>query len=183
MKFEKLKLKPAFRVTLEPFIDQRGIFERLFCQKEFKKIGLKKTIAQINLSITHKSGTVRGLHFQKPPYAETKIITCVKGKIFDCLVDLRQNSPTFLAWHGEVLSEKNRRMLVIPEGFAHGLQTLTDDCRVFYFHTNYYRASHEKRIRYDEPLIAVKWPQKVRAISAKDSQAPFLKNNFKGLKI
>src|SRR3989338_10314825 len=120
------------------FQDTRGVFERLFCAEEFRKIGLTKPVVQINHSITPAKGTVRGLHFQHPPHAETKIITCLKGEVFDVAVDLRQGSKTFLTWYGQRLSAENQKSIIIPEGCAHGFQTLTDHCELVYFHTAFY---------------------------------------------
>ena len=183
MKFTIAKLKDAYIIHLEPRRDQRGFFERLFCQKELAKIGLKKAIVQINYTLTLKKGTVRGMHYQNPPFAEGKIVTCLKGEVFDCLVDLRQNSPTFLKWHGEILSEDNKKMIFIPEGFAHGLQTLKKNSQMLYFHTNSYNEGSEKRIKFDDPIIGIKWKLKVTEISAKDKNNPYLRKNFQGIKI
>jgi dTDP-4-dehydrorhamnose 3,5-epimerase len=115
--------------------DNRGYLERLFCAGDLQSIIAHKSIVQINHTVTHRRGTIRGLHFQHPPHAEIKVVTCLRGEIFDVAVDLRRDSPTFLKWHGEILSDANRKTSIIPEGFAHGLQTLKDDVELLYFHT------------------------------------------------
>lgn len=181
MKFIKTKLKDVYLIKLEPLNDKRGFFERLFCQKDFHRIGLKKPLVQMNYSVTKKTGTIRGLHYQLPPYTEAKIVTCLRGKIFDCVVDLRRGSPTFLQWHGEILSEKNQKAIFVPEGFAHGLQTLSDNSGVLYLNTNFFHPTHERGLRYNDPLMSIDWQLKITEISDKDSQRPFLKKNFKGI--
>lgn len=183
MKFEKTSLRDAYTITLETISDKRGKFTRLFDQKELAMAGFKKKIVQVNYTFSKKSGTLRGLHLQTEPYAETKIVSCIKGKVFDVIVDLRQNSPTFLKWHGEILSDKNHKMIYIPEGFAHGLQALTKNCGMLYFHSNFYQKTHEKGIRYNDPLIGIKWKLKVTEISDKDKNNPYLKKSFRGFKI
>ncbi len=183
MKFIKMPLKDAYLIKPDPTLDERGFFERLFCQKEFKKIGFKKTIVQINCSFTRKKGTIRGMHYQKPPHIEGKIISCLEGEVFDCIIDLRQKSSTFLKWHGEVLSAKNHKMIYIPEGFAHGFQTLRDNCCMLYLHTDFYHKQSEEGIKYDDPLFNIRWPQKIIDISIKDRNLSYLSQKFKGLKL
>lgn len=161
--------------------DNRGAFSRLFCADEFREIGLDKPIVQINHSITKIKGAVRGLHFQYPPHAETKIVSCLKGEIFDVAVDLRQGSETFLSWHGERLSAKNQKSIIIPEGFAHGFQILEDECELLYFHTAFYSKEKESAIHYADPKIGISWPLPVTNISEKDKTYPFIENNFKGI--
>jgi len=168
-------------ITPEPLCDERGYFSRIFCQKEMAEIKENLVIAQINNSYTKKKGTIRGMHFQYPPHAEIKIVRCVKGKIFDVAVDLRKNSPTFLQWHGEILSEDNQKMFVIPEGFAHGFQTLEDDCEIIYFNTTFYSKESESAIRYNDPKIGIKWLEKVTVLSEKDANHPYLDESFEGI--
>lgn len=168
-------------ITPEPLYDERGFFSRIFCQKEMSCIKENLIIKQINNSFTKKKGTIRGLHFQYPPHAEIKIVRCTKGKIFDVAVDLRKNSPSFLKWHGEILSSQNQKMLVIPEGFAHGFQTLEDDCEIIYFNTAFYCKESESALRYDDPKIGIKWHTKVTTVSDKDSKHPYLTNDFTGI--
>jgi dTDP-4-dehydrorhamnose 3,5-epimerase len=181
MKFKELKLKSAYIITLDSFNDERGNFTRLFCKKELSKIGFNKEIIQINHSYTKKKSTVRGMHFQYPPHAEIKIIKCVKGSVFDVIIDLRKGSPTFLKWHGEILSEKNNKIIYVPEGFAHGFQTLEDNCELIYLHSNEYNKESEGSINHLDSKIGINWPLKISNISEKDLNIPFLDKIFKGI--
>jgi len=165
-------------ITPKPFFDERGYFSRIFCQKETIEIKENLVIAQINNSFTKKKGTIRGMHFQYPPHAEIKIVRCVRGKIFDVGVDLRKDSPTFLQWHGEILSAENQKMFVIPEGFAHGFQTLEDDSEIIYFNTAFYNKEFESAISYKDPKIGIKWLEKVTVVSEKDANHPYIKEDF-----
>ena len=160
--------------------DDRGSFGRVFCAVEFEEIGLNKPIVQINRSITRMKGSVRGLHFQRPPYAETKIISCIKGEVFDVAVDLRHNSKTFLSWHGEILSSKNNKTIVIPEGFAHGFQTLTDDCELLYFHTGLYTSEAEGGLNVEDQRIGINWPLPVNGLSERDRSFVFISDDYTG---
>jgi dTDP-4-dehydrorhamnose 3,5-epimerase len=171
--------------SIEPksLIDDRGYFERLFCENEFREIGLNKRIVNINHSFTGKQGSVRGIHFQYPPFAETKIVVCIKGSVWDIAVDIRKNSPTFLQWHGEILSGEKRNMIYIPEGFAHGFQTLTDDCELLYFHTEFYNKESENGLRYDDPALKINWKIPITSVSEKDAQFSLINSEFKGLSI
>jgi dTDP-4-dehydrorhamnose 3,5-epimerase len=155
-------------IISEPFKDERGFFNRIFCQKELEIIKPNIVIAQANHSMTKTKGTIRGMHFQHPPHAEMKIVRCTKGSIFDVAVDLREDSPTFLRWHGEVLSAENMNALVIPEGCAHGFQSLEDDIEMVYMSTAPYCKEAESGIRYDEPKVGIKWPLAVTVLSEKD---------------
>lgn len=161
--------------------DNRGIFRKLFCAEEFFRVGINKPIVQINHSTTRTKGTVRGLHFQYPPHAETRIISCLKGAVFDVAVDLRKGSKTFLSWHGEKLSSENRKSLIIPEGFAHGFQTLTDDCELIYFHTGVYVPESEGGFNVEDKRIAVDWQLPVNCLSERDKNLPFINNTYKGV--
>jgi dTDP-4-dehydrorhamnose 3,5-epimerase len=183
MKFIETPLSGVYVIELEPFHDERGLFARTFCQKEFATIGFDKQIVQINHSITRKGGTIRGMHYQSPPVCEIKIIRCVQGAAFDVMVDLRSGSPTFLQWHGMELSKDNMRMVYIPEGFAHGFQTLADNAELIYHHSAFYSPEYESGLRYDDPALAIKWPLPVGAISPKDQSYPLIDNNFKGIEI
>lgn len=162
--------------------DHRGFLSRIFCGDEFIEAGVNKQIVQINHTYTKMKGTVRGLHFQCPPYAETKLITCLKGIVFDVAVDLRKGSPTFLQWYGEVISAVNRRSLLVPEGFAHGFQTLTKDCELVYLHTAPYRPDSERGVRYNDPAIGIVWPLEIVDLSQRDASYPLLEN-FEGIEI
>jgi len=168
MKLEQTKISKVFTIHSEPFKDDRGFFNRIFCQKELEAIRPGIIIAQINHSMTKTKGTIRGMHFQYPPHAEMKIVRCTKGSIFDVAVDLRKDSPTFLQWHGEVLSAENMKALVIPEGCAHGFQSLEDDIEMVYMSTSPYCAEAEGGIRFDEPKVGIKWPLPVTVLSEKD---------------
>ncbi len=161
--------------------DQRGFLSRLYCAEEFCKAGLDKPIAQISHTFTNRKGAVRGLHFQHFPHAETKLVTCINGEIFDVAIDLRRNSPTFLQWHGEVLSGTNRRSLFIPEGCAHGFQTLTENCELIYLHTAPYQPDAEGGIRYNDPAVNISWPLRATDVSPRDASHPLLLNNFEGV--
>jgi len=183
MKFVEAPIAGAYVIELEPFVDERGLFVRTFCQKEFTKIGFDRQIVQINHSVTRQKGAIRGLHYQLPPVCETKIIRCVQGKVFDVMVDLRVGSSTFMQWHGVELSKDNMRMVYIPEGFAHGFQTLTDNAELIYHHSAFYSPEYEHGLRFDDPSLAINWPLPVGAISPKDQGYPLIDNNFKGIEI
>lgn len=153
-----ITVTPINGVTLiqrKPIEDERGSFSRLYCSEELIAAGINKPIAQINHTFTRIKGSVRGLHFQYAPDTEIKFVSCLKGEIFDVAVDIRQNSPTFLQWHGEVLSAENRRSLVVPEGFAHGFQALTDNCEIIYCVTAAYFSNNESIINAIDPNVAI----------------------------
>lgn len=165
----------------KPIGDSRGYLERLFCADELLALAPGRHIAQINHTLTASRGTVRGMHFQRPPYAEIKFVSCLRGEVFDVAVDLRDNSPTFLQWHAEVLSANNHKTLVIPEGFAHGFQTLTDNCEMLYFHTHTYQPGAEGGLNAQDPRLAIQWPLPVGGVSPRDAGHPFLDENFFGM--
>lgn len=168
-------------IQRKPIEDERGFFERLFCAEELSEAGLRKPIVQINRSVTRKPGTVRGMHFQYPPHAETKIVSCLKGEIFDVAVDIRLNSRTFLRWHGEVLSAENNRSLLIPEGFAHGFQTLTEDCEILYLVTAQYESVFENGIHPEDKSVSIRWPLTISHLSKKDRKQPYIDRNFEAI--
>lgn len=163
--------------------DDRGFLARLFCADEFEQAGAPFSIVQINHTLTRACGTVRGLHFQFPPHAETKLVSCIRGQIFDVAVDLRAGSPTFLKWHGEVLSPDNGRALYIPPGFAHGFQTLTDDCELVYLHSSSYHPESEGAANLADPRIGIAWPLPVGTVSDRDRNHPFLAPEFPGIQL
>ena len=181
MKFFQTPLQNAFLLEPEPFVDGRGRFSRIFCQQELKQIGHEKPIVQINHSLTRRKGALRGMHFQHPPKAEIKIVKCLRGSIFDVVIDLRHNSPTFLQWYGDTLSAENLKMMYIPEGFAHGFQTLEDNSELLYFHTEFYSPEHEEGVRYNDPMINISWLLEVSDISARDQGHPLLSKDFEGI--
>jgi dTDP-4-dehydrorhamnose 3,5-epimerase len=168
-------------IQRNPIGDNRGYLERMFCLGELQSLIPGKGIVQINHTLTAKCGTVRGLHFQDPPHAETKIVSCLRGEVFDVAVDLRQGSPTFLHWHAEILSASNHRTLLIPEGFAHGFQTLSEDCEMLYFHTAAYQPSAEGGLNAQDPRLDIRWPEVVVGLSSRDAAYPPVTAAFVGL--
>ncbi|MCK5541075.1 MAG: dTDP-4-dehydrorhamnose 3,5-epimerase [Desulfobacterales bacterium] len=181
MKITPLPLKDSYLIVADPFKDDRGQFTRIFCKKEISTTGLKKDIVQINHSLTVQKGAVRGMHFQFPPMVEIKMVKCLSGAVFDVIIDLRKDSPTFLKWHGVILSEKNLNMIYIPEGFAHGFQTMEKNCKLLYFHTEFYNPEFEGSVRYNDPLIKISWPLEITDISNKDKDHPLLAGDFSGI--
>jgi dTDP-4-dehydrorhamnose 3,5-epimerase len=163
--------------------DERGSFGRLYCQDELKSVGWSKPMAQVNVSRTRVAGSVRGLHYQMVPHAEMKYVICTTGKIFDVAVDLRRNSPTFMQWCGFELSEDNRRGLIIPEGFAHGFQALTNDVEMIYFHSAPYAKHADSGLHVLDPRLAIQWPLTVSGLSDRDATAPFLSQTFRGIEL
>ena len=171
-------LKIIHRKALE---DEHGFLSRVFCAETFSQYGFGKAVNQINQSLTKQLGSVRGLHYQLTPYAEIKLVSCIKGEVFDIAVDLRKDSPTFLHWHGGILSEKNQRSLLIPEGFAHGFQTLTDDCEMLYLHSAPYEKESESAINIADPKLAITLPLAITDISERDKSYPMIDHNFEGI--
>jgi dTDP-4-dehydrorhamnose 3,5-epimerase len=161
--------------------DTRGFLSRLYCADDFADAGFTDPIVQINQSLTRLRGSIRGMHFQRPPYSEDKFVSCLRGAIFDVAVDLRAGSPTFLRWHGEHLSEHNGRSLFIPKGFAHGFQALTEDCELLYLHTARYRPDAEGGLHALDPRLAIDWPQPVADMSSRDDSHPLVSESFTGL--
>lgn len=168
-------------VETTPYIDSRGTFARLYCENDLASLIGSRRIVQINLSRTATIGAVRGLHYQRPPHAEMKLVRCLKGKVWDVAVDLRHNSPTFLRWHAEVLSPNNMRMMVIPEGFAHGFQVLEPDSELLYLHTAFYKPGAENGLRHDDPRLAIHWPIDVQDLSQRDAAHPFINSDYSGV--
>jgi dTDP-4-dehydrorhamnose 3,5-epimerase len=181
--FDSTSLEGLKLISRKPLQDARGSFERIFCAEDFQEVGLQRPVVQINRSVTLKSGTVRGMHFQYPPHAETKIVSCLRGEIFDVAVDIRSGSPTFLKWHGEVLSAENQKSLLIPEGFAHGFQALTDDCELLYLHTALYFPESEGALNPLDPVLDIRWPLPVSEMSDRDRTHCLLKVDFEGVRL
>lgn len=179
MKFIKTKLDGLFIIKPEPFKDNRGMFYRLYCENELKEIGFAGSIVQINLSTNLKKGTIRGMHFHYPNKTETKIVKCLKGSIYDVVIDIRKDSPTFLEWHNEIISDKNMKYLYIPEGFAHGFQTMEDNCEILYLHSKFYSSEYEGAIRYNDPKINITWPLEVSEISERDKNHKLIDGTYK----
>jgi dTDP-4-dehydrorhamnose 3,5-epimerase len=170
-------------VRRKPLEDARGSLTRLFCAEEFSALGLFSSISQINHSVTRRTGSIRGMHFQHPPHAEHKLVTCLKGGVFDVAVDLRAGSPTFLRWHGETLTAENAASLYVPAGFAHGFQAMTDDCELIYLHSQPYRPDAEGALNAFDPALAIDWPLPVADMSERDRNHPNLTPAFRGLAI
>lgn len=172
MLFHELELPGAYLIELEKRGDDRGFFARAFCKKEFGTKGLVTDIVQMNNSLSAEAGTLRGLHYQLPPHAETKIVRCIRGAIWDCILDLRSDSRTFGKWFGAELSAENRKMMYVPKGFAHGLISLTSDTETFYLVDEFYAPTAERTVRWNDPRFAVEWPIRPTVISDKDANAP-----------
>ncbi|MGB6839086.1 MAG: dTDP-4-dehydrorhamnose 3,5-epimerase [Microgenomates group bacterium] len=170
MIFNKTPLAGLYEIELEKRQDERGFFARFFCVNEYKDRSLENKIVQINNSFTLKKHTLRGLHYQVPPKAEERIVRCLRGSILDMSLDLRPKSPTFGKWHSVKLTSDNRKMIYIPKGFAHGFMTLEDDTEILYLVTELYSPEHERVIRWDDPAFGMKWPEKPKDISKKDSE-------------
>jgi dTDP-4-dehydrorhamnose 3,5-epimerase len=183
MKFTKTGLEGAYIIQINPFIDDRGKFFRVFCKEDFKKIGLNKEFIQINQSVNTLKGTLRGIHYQIPPPGDCKLIRCITGKVHDIIVDIREGSETFLHYFATELSGENLKMIYITEGFAHGFITLEDNTQLIYQHTSSYLPKQEAGIRYNDPLLNIKLPIEPIIISEKDQNLPLLNTNFKGIKI
>lgn len=161
--------------------DARGYFSRFFCAEELAEAGFAKPIAQINHTLTTRTGSVRGLHFQHPPHAEVKYVSCLRGRVFDVAVDLRRGSPTFLRWHAEILSADNGCSLMIPEGFAHGFQTLADDTELLYLHSSPYAAAADGALNVADPALGIHWPLAFADLSARDAQHALITPEFTGI--
>jgi dTDP-4-dehydrorhamnose 3,5-epimerase len=184
MKFTETKLKGAYIIEINKIGDERGFFGRQWCQNEMAEMGLKTNIAQVNTSLNKEKGTLRGLHYQKLPYQETKLIRCIRGKIFDVIVDLRPYSASFKQWFGLELSQDNYKMLYAPDNFAHGFITLEDDSEILYLVSQFYHPEAEAGLRWDDPQFSIQWPGSVKVISEKDKTRPDFdefryKNSFK----
>jgi dTDP-4-dehydrorhamnose 3,5-epimerase len=165
----------------KPIGDSRGYFERMFCVEELNDLLKHRMVLQINHTLTQHKGTVRGLHFQNPPHVELKFVNCLKGEVFDVAVDLRPDSPTFLKWYAEYLSDSNWKTLVVPEGFAHGFQTLTDNCELLYFHTATYNAAAEGGLNALDERLGITWPLSITEQSSRDQNHPMIDSMFKGV--
>jgi len=174
-------LSGLIKIERKVIEDNRGYFSRSYCREELAELGCNDPISQANYTITKKMGSIRGMHFQYPPYSEEKIITCLRGIVIDVVVDIRKDSPTFLQWHAEELSEDNYTSLYVPSGFAHGFQTLTNNCQLLYFHTNSYVPESEGSLNPFDPMVNIEWPLKVSEISERDSNTPNIYSTFRGI--
>jgi dTDP-4-dehydrorhamnose 3,5-epimerase len=171
VKFHETPLPGAYLIDLEKRGDDRGFFARAYCRNEFAQQGLVTAFVQVNNSLSSEAGTLRGMHYQLAPRAETKLVRCIRGALWDCIVDLRPDSPTFGQWFGETLSAENRRMMYVPKGFAHGFITLEPATEAFYFVDEFYAPESERGVRWNDPKFAIRWPQQPRVLSEKDAQA------------
>lgn len=174
MQFTKLDIPGAYRLDLETYEDERGFFARAYCEHEFAAHDLATRMVQTNVSFNRRRGTLRGMHYQAAPHQEAKLVRCTRGAIYDVMVDMRPESPTYRRWAGVELSAANGRMLYVPKGCAHGLITLADDTEVTYQVSAFYAPSHERGLRYDDPAIGIEWPIDVAVISEKDRAWPYL---------
>lgn len=173
MIFKETRLKGAFIIEPERLEDSRGFFARAWCRRELQAVGLNPRLVQCNISFNHKKGTLRGMHYQAHPHEEAKLVRCTGGAILDVVIDLRPESPTYMEWVAVELTADNRRMLHVPENFAHGYQTLMDDAEVFYQVSQFYVPAAERGIRFDDPAFKIDWPQvDDRVISEKDKNWP-----------
>ena len=173
MIFQETKLKGSFIIEPEKQVDDRGFFSRSFCRREFEGEGLNPDFVQCNISFNRKKGTLRGMHYQASPYEEAKLVRCTRGAIYDVVVDLRKNSPTFKQWTAVEMNLDNLKMLYIPVGFAHGFQTLDENTEVFYQMSECFSPDHIRGVRWDDPAFGIEWPETdVRIISEKDRKYP-----------
>ncbi|MBS1651117.1 MAG: dTDP-4-dehydrorhamnose 3,5-epimerase [Bacteroidetes bacterium] len=181
MKFTETILKGSYIVELTPLSDNRGEFARTFCKNEFEQIGFNDNWVQTNQSWNLKKGTLRGMHYQKPPFGEIKLVRCIRGAVQDVIIDLRKNSPTFLKYFSIELSEYNNLSLYIPQGFAHGFLTLEDATQLVYMHSQFFTPNADAGINFADPIINIQWKNTIKIISDKDKQLPLLTNQFNGI--
>lgn len=181
MIFTQTPLAGSYIIDLAPFTDERGWFARTYCKDEFAQIGHTKEWLQLNHSYTKHRGAIRGMHYQHEPHKEIKLVRCIVGTVYDVIIDLRKSSPTFLAWFGAELSAENKKMIYIPEGFAHGFQTLSEDCELIYHHSEVYTPGAEAGIRFDDCAINIQWPLDATDLSQRDASHPLLTKDFKGI--
>jgi len=180
MEFIPTHIEGLYTIRLKKLEDERGLFARTFCKNEFSQIGFDKEFVQFNHSFNKHKGTVRGMHFQNTPYCETKLIRCILGSVYDVAVDLRKRSPTFLQYFGIELNSENMYSILIPEGFAHGFQTLEDNSALIYHHTQYYTPNADAGVRFDDPALDIHWILAVM-ISEKDKSYKLIDVSFKGI--
>ncbi|MEO6316422.1 MAG: dTDP-4-dehydrorhamnose 3,5-epimerase [Chitinophagaceae bacterium] len=182
MIFTKTPLAGSYVIDLEPVTDSRGWFARTWCKEEFENIGHNKEWVQLNHSFTTKKGALRGMHYQLPPFSEIKMVRCIAGAVYDVIIDLRSGSDSFLQWFGTELSAKNKKMMYIPAGFAHGFQTLTEDCELLYHHSELYTPGSESGILYNDAMVGIDWPLLPTELSVRDQKHQPLTAGFKGIK-
>jgi len=181
MIFTPTSLNGSYTIDLQPMTDERGWFARTFCKNEFKQIGHTGEWVQLNHSFTRDAGTVRGMHYQQPPFGEIKLVRCIAGAVYDVIIDLRRDSETFLKYFGIELSAQNKKMIYIPEGFAHGFQSLVNDSELLYHHSQFYTPGVEAGIKFNDSTINIDWPLPVINTSERDNAHPGIDNHFKGI--
>ena len=175
MIFKELILQGAYLIETNPFRDERGAFSRTFCRREFENLGLNGNMVQSNMSDSLQRHTLRGMHYQINEYAEDKLISCMRGAILDVIIDIRSDSPSYLKYHMQNLSENDGLLLYVPRGFAHGFLTLSDHCRVFYQVSNFYNKDNERGIRWNDPAFTIPWPVSNPTVSSKDRSHPYFR--------
>lgn len=183
MKFIETPLHGLYVIEHKKLRDERGLFARTFCKHEFLQIGFTKELVQFNHSFNVKKGTIRGMHYQNQPFSECKLIRCVQGKVFDIAIDIRKNSPTYLRHFGIELSQENMLSIFIPEGFAHGFQTLEHNTSLIYHHSEYYTPQADAGIRHNDPEINIYWPLSAENLSEKDKSYPLIDEKFEGIQV
>lgn len=183
MRFGKTPLRGARLIELDRVEDERGFFARCFCEREFQAEGLESRFVQMNNSMSSKKGTLRGMHYQLPPSSEVKLVRCIRGALWDAIVDLRPDSSTFLKWFAAELSAENRLMMYVPRGFAHGMLTLTEDAEALYLMSNFYDPGAERGLRWDDPAVGIQWPEALAEISPKDAKWPYFDAQFHGTEL
>lgn len=183
MKLQPLPLAGAHIIKPEPFKDCRGMFARIYCEEELVAHGIQARVVQANHSINLRSGTIRGMHFQFPPKSEIKIVKCIRGAAFDVIVDIRRDSDTFLCWHGEIITCQNMYSIYIPQGFAHGFQTLEKCTELIYFSSEYYSPKHESGFNMTDPRVGIDWPLAMTVASERDRALPMIDPNFRGVQL
>lgn len=174
MIFKETKIEGLYVIEPELKADQRGFFARTFCKDELSKVGIEFDVAQVNVSFNREKGTLRGMHFQENPKAESKIVQCLKGAVYDVVIDLRKGSKTYGQWIAEELTQNNKKMLLVPKGLAQGFQTLTDECQLQYFMSEFYSPEHQSGVRWDDPFFNIAWPIKNPILSEKDKNWPLI---------
>ncbi len=179
MNFIRTELNDAYIIDLNRLEDERGFFARTFCVKEFEQHGIDYPVAQANVSYNYQKHTLRGMHYQKKPYSEDKLVRCTRGSIFDAIIDVRPESSTHMKWTGVELNEQNHRMLYVPKGFAHGFITLKDNTEVIYQVSEFYKPGAEQGIRWDDAAFMIEWPAEPEIISEKDQNWPYIAGNVK----
>ena len=183
LKVRETKIAGVFVVETTPFCDHRGSFARFFCAEELSSLLEERRIVQINSSRTSRIGAVRGMHFQYPPFAEMKLVRCIRGRVFDVALDLRKGSPTFLQWYAEELDPLSARMLIVPEGCAHGFQVLQEESELLYLHTQYYHSENEAGVHPTDPMLGILWPLPVEDLSYRDNGHPLVTSSYTGVSV